>query len=187
MIQPISFEKRDSKKVCKLNKALYRLKQSRRLWYKFLKEALIKAGFIVMPYNKGVFIHLTKQLLLCCYIDDLLVAGPSTEIIDKVMNKASEGIKLQKMGKPSTFLGIQLEYNEGYNIKLYQTKYTELLLDRFNKNNIKMYDTPFEAGLKLEKSTYNATKEEINQFQKEISALLYLALKTRLDITYAVN
>ena len=66
VIQPIGFEK--GSKVCKLNKALYRLKQSPRLWYKHLKNILLKLGFITLPYNKGVF-YLSKILnytLLSC-------------------------------------------------------------------------------------------------------------------------
>ena len=56
------------------------------------------------------------------------------------------------MGKPLTFLGIEIEYNQGKSILLHQTKYTNNLLERFNKYYISKYTIPFEPGLKLDKS-----------------------------------
>ena len=58
------------------------------------------------------------------------------------------------MDKPNTFLSIQIEYNKGYSLLLYQTKYMLNLLIRFEKDtsNIIQYSIPFESNLKLEKS-----------------------------------
>ena len=90
------------------------------------------------------------------------------------------------MGTPSTFLGIEMEFKPNILI-LHQTKYVKNLLTRFNKENIKPYSTPIEAGIKLKKSKYKATQSEIILFQQQIGALLYLALKTRPNIATAVN
>ncbi len=187
VIQPIGFTKGSPSKVCKLNKALYGLKQSPRLWYTHLKAILLELGFTVLPYDEAVFIHSTYQIILCCHVDDSIVVGPNESIIRKVMNQASNKLKIQEMGKPSTFLGIEIEYIQGKSTTLHQTKYTLNLINRFNKSHILKYTTPFEPGLKLEKSKYTANSKEINDFQQQIGALLYLALKTRPDIAFAVN
>ena len=185
VIQPTGFAKGD--KVCKLNKALYGLKQSPRLWYTHLKSVLLNLGFVVLPYDEAVFIHPIHQVILCCHVDDIIAVGPTEAVINKLINKASEKLKIQAMGKPSTFLGIEIEYNQGKSILLHQTKYTNNLLERFNKYHISKYTTPFEPGLKLDKSRNQATAKEIKEFQQQIGALLYLALKTRPDIAFAVN
>ena len=99
--------------MCKLNKVLYRLKQSSRLWYKHLKDVLLKLGFITLPYDEGVFIYLKFQIILCCYVDDFIAAGFTNDLIRKVINIASKYIKLQEMGKPLIFLGIEMEFIKG--------------------------------------------------------------------------
>ena len=93
------------------------------------------------------------------------------------------------MGKPNTFLSIQIKYNKGYSLLLHQTKYMLNLLTRFEKDipNTIQYSTPFESNLKLEKSNTQANSKEIKEFQQQVGSLLYFAIKTRLDIVYAVN
>ena len=84
VIQPIGFEK-GTRKVCRLRKALYGLKQSPRLWYKHLTSILGDIGFKTLPYDDGVFIYTTEQIILICHVDDLLAFGASKAVIDKVL------------------------------------------------------------------------------------------------------
>lgn len=70
---------------------------------------------------------------------------------------------------------------------MYQTKYINNLLDRFNKRSIRYTNTPYTIGLKLRKSDIQAEKQDITLFQQQIGSLLYASIKTRPDITYAVN
>lgn len=70
---------------------------------------------------------------------------------------------------------------------MYQTKYINNLLIRFNKQNIRPSKTPYTIGLKLKKADLEAKKEEITLFQQQIGSILYASIKTRPDITYAVN
>ncbi|KAK1561567.1 uncharacterized protein LY79DRAFT_478109, partial [Colletotrichum navitas] len=46
--------------------------------------------------------------------------------------------------------------------------------------------TPIDNNIKLYKNKEQATKEEVLKYQQEIGALIYLALKTRIDITLPV-
>jgi hypothetical protein len=186
--QPIGFSVGD--KVCRLNKAIYGLKQSPRLWYKYLRSALESEGFKVSLYDEGVFIHSTKKLVLVCHVDDIIVVGPNKEHIRETMNKAakSKEIKLKEIGFPTTFLGIDLDIKPGESISLNLDRYTQKCLDIFYPTeNIPYYDTPMDTGVKLVKSEGQATASEIQAFQQQLGALLYLAMKTRLDIATPVN
>jgi hypothetical protein len=53
--------------------------------------------------------------------------------------------------------------------------------------DLKSYNTPYEKGVRLKKSTDQASIAEIRSFQQQIGSLLYLALKTRPDIAFPVN
>lgn len=186
-IQPTGFIK-DPTKRCLLNKASYGLKQSPRLWYNHLKDLLIKEGFIVFPYDEGVFIHIEKQLIINCHVDDFLIMGAKLEAINTIAKNLEKSLKLTSLGDISEFLGNEIIIDrKKKSIFIHQTKYTKKILKLYNKTSLQPASTPYEAGVKLRKATQQASKEEIQDYQQQIGSLLYLALKTRPDIAFAVN
>jgi hypothetical protein len=187
MIQPTGFGQKEPNQVCKLNKALYGLKQSPRLWYKHLSEVLQKEGFIVFPYDEGVFVHTEKQIIIACHVDDLLVTAAKEDTAKAVLNNIAKVIKLQYMGEISTFLGSEFVIDrKKRTLQIHQKKYTHHILELFNKLHQRGVTTPYQAGVKLTKNKLQASQEEITDFQRQVGSLLYLALKTRPDITFSV-
>ena len=186
MVQPTGFEQNPTM-VCKLNKALYGLKQSPRLWYKHLAEILKKEGFVVFPYDEGVFVHTEKQIIIACHVDDLLVVAADQATAKAVLNNIAKIIKLQYMGEISTFLGSEFEIDrKNRTIRIHQKKYTHHILDLYNKQQTRGVTTPYQPGVKLIKNKLQASQDEITDYQRQIGSLLYLALKTRPDITFSV-
>lgn len=177
-------------KCAKLNKALYGLKQSPRLWYNYLQNMLYKLNFTVLPYDEGVYINSISKCILICHVDDILVIHKDIQYIKDLSIEINKYIKLDELGLVSTFLGnrISIDYK---NKKLYidQIQYTKKLLSKFNiYDNIyyKPRDIPGEPGIKLQKNTVQASNIDIKEYQKQIGSLLYLALKTRPDITFDI-
>jgi hypothetical protein len=150
--QPIEFEKEPTK-VCKLLKALYRLKQSLRLWYNYLKILLLQEGFIVFPYDKGIFINISKSITICCHVDDFIISSPNKHMIDILILDLSKSLELVEMGQISTFLGNEfiLDYNS-QRITMHQCKYTDKILTQYSKKSIKKANTPYNYSTKLLKS-----------------------------------
>ena len=64
-------------------------------------------GFLTLPYNNSTFIHVTRELVILCYMDNFLVLGKSNTEIKEVLKEVSRKINLQDLGKVSTFLGIE--------------------------------------------------------------------------------
>src|SRR5437879_10783216 len=73
------------------------------------------------------------------------------------------------------------------NITINQYKYLDKIKIKFNKHNLTPVLTPVELGINLVKNENQASDEDIKIYQQQIGALLYLALKTRPDIAFAVN
>lgn len=171
-----------------MKKALYGLKQSPRLWYQFLSKILAKFGFRVFPYDEGIYINSESQCILICHVDDILALHKDLSYIQNLIAKISNFIKIEEIGVVSMFLGnnITIDY---LNKTLYidQKAYTEKLLRKFEiygNPSYKPTKIPGEPGLKLKKNATSASPSDINDFQKQIGSLLYLALKTRPDITF---
>ena len=59
--------------VCKLNKALYSLKQSPQVWYKTLLQFLHEASFT--PLNADHLVFVKNSTYIAIYVDDLLLIG----------------------------------------------------------------------------------------------------------------
>ena len=57
----------------------------------------------------------------------------------------------------------------------------------YNNNNYKPKLLSEESDIKLAKNTTTASNTDIQQYQQEIGSILYLALKTRLDITFSIS
>jgi hypothetical protein len=71
--------------VCKLNKGVYGLKQSGRLWNKLLKSELEKIGFITGEANNTVFFRYGPDgsvEIAGWYVDDGLLAADSPQSMD---------------------------------------------------------------------------------------------------------
>jgi len=189
--------------VAKLNKALYGLKQSPRLFYQFITNIFVnKLGFEIIPIDEGVFIHPEKRLLIACHVDDLLVAGPTNNIIKDFEKVAKKYLNLECLGALCDFLGntIQINYDRR-EVVIHQRGYTNKIINKYclkeeintanNNNPYNKYKYPprIKPGYDnlLKKNTGQATPTEILQFQKEIGSLLFLALKSRPDIAYNVT
>ena len=98
----------------------------------------------------------------------MLVVGPNKEKIQELMKKASKKtkLKLKNLRTPTSFLGLDITIKEGKSISLNLTRYTKKYLEQWDPNNsIPYYNTLVELGIKLEKSSYIATIEEVKDYQ----------------------
>ena len=66
--------------VVQLNKALYGCVEAAALWYRDLRDKLVRDGFEANPYDQCVFIKMGEdgiQITITLHVDDLLVTSLS--------------------------------------------------------------------------------------------------------------
>ena len=73
-------------KVCKLLKSLYGLKQAPKQWHEKFDKTLTFAGFAVNEADKCVYYRYGggEGVILCLYVDDILIFGSSLKVIEEV-------------------------------------------------------------------------------------------------------
>ena len=175
--------------LLKLNKSLYRLKQSAKIQYFILYNTLVELDFSSLKTENCIVINKDKNIIICVYIDDLVIISLSIDTIDSTMKSLEKYFKLKNLGLVKNYLGIDIDLNisKAY-IKLNQSKYIKKILDKYKILDCKDIYTPIDSdvGYKLVYNKGLATKDTIKQFQGVIGLLLYLTLGIKLDIAYSI-
>ncbi|RVW72768.1 Retrovirus-related Pol polyprotein from transposon RE2 [Vitis vinifera] len=187
MHQPPGFEDPSQPQhVCKLKKSIYGLKQAPRQWYKALRDALLRFGFIHSATDNSLFIYKSHDILCYClvYVDDIIVTSNTLSFVNNIINKLGSTFSVKDMGSLHYFLGIEV-IPTPQGLFLSQHQYIRDLLSRTSMENAKETLTPMSTTAKLTVQD-NSECVDSTEYRKIIGALQYLGL-TRPNIAFAVN
>jgi hypothetical protein len=97
--------------VCKLDKAIYGLKQASRAWYSKLSTKLVQLGFIASKGDTSLFIYMKGEVIiyLLIYVDDIVVASSSNQVVEALLSNLRKDFALKDLGPLHYFLGIEAE------------------------------------------------------------------------------
>ena len=100
MTQPHGFAGSDKSVVCKLKKAIYGLKQTPRAWYERLTKTLLTFGFVQSKCDPSLLVFKTVSdcLYLLIYVDDIIITGSSSVLIQKLITKLHAVFALKQLG-----------------------------------------------------------------------------------------
>lgn len=92
---------------------------------------------------------------------------------------------MKVLGEIKEYLGINVEYDyRKCEMKLSQTTYIESLVNKYQLQNSRLYSTPMETKLRIEKA--EKCESDI-KYRNLIGALLYISSSTRPDVSHSVN
>uniref|UniRef100_A0A803NGE1 Retrovirus-related Pol polyprotein from transposon TNT 1-94 n=1 Tax=Cannabis sativa TaxID=3483 RepID=A0A803NGE1_CANSA len=145
--------------VCKLQKAIYCLKQAPMAWFETLKNTLLSWGYTNSKSDTSLFFTNTtgSLLLILVYVDDILITGANASQVHRT----------------------------GNTISLNQQKYICDLLAKTQLLDSKSQPTPMCSSTKIIATT-GTPMQNPTQYRSIIGALQYLTM-TRPDISFSVN
>jgi hypothetical protein len=116
----------------KLQKSLYGLKQSGRMWYNRLSEYLLQKGYSNNDDCPCVFIKKSQKgfCIISVYVDDLNIIGTQRDI-DEARNHLKTEFEVKDLGNTKFCLGLQLEHLPT-GIFVHQSAYIQKVLEKFN-------------------------------------------------------
>ena len=175
--------------VCRLKKSLYGLKQSPRCWNTALDQLLKEIGFVQSESDPCIYRESSGELfLLGVYIDDIVMASKSQARLKEVKKSLAKRFDIKDLGKLHHFLGMKIIQDEATGkVWVGQQAYTESLLRKFGMEDAKPVATPVDTSTKLVKGKESDECADQQQYQSAVGSLLYLAMATRPDITFAVS
>ena len=123
--------------------------------------------------------------IITVYVDDIIIACKSLDYLSDIKSYLSSHYKMKDLGELHYFLGVNIVQGDG-NIFINQSNYAEAVLKKFGFENSKPVSTPVDVSSVLEKATEDSELFDCETYQSAVGSLLYLSIKTRPDITFAV-
>ena len=147
---------------------------------------MTSAGFAINEADTCVYYHYSggKGVILCLYVDDILIFGISINEINDVKSFLSQNFDMKDLREADVILNIKL--NKGENgITVLRSHYVEKVLNRFGYMDCKPSPTPYDPSLILQKNK-RLGKGHLRSSQI-IGLLMYLASAIRPDISFIVS
>ena len=176
----------DNETCLSLNKGLYGLSRSPKLFYDFATGTLIKIGFVKSISDPCLFFR--DGLIVITYVDDFGIAFKTKDKLEEFL-KQLEAHSLAYTREESfhEFLGIQINKLEDGTLLLTQRGLIKKILEASNMQGCNTATTPAEvAALSAHKDAEPFDGTEFNP-RSIVGMLLYLATNTRIDIALAVS
>lgn len=184
----VDLDNNSSKKIVKLNKAIYGLKQSSRSWYEKVDQCLTEVGFKRSQIEPCVYTKFNEdvKVIIALYVDDFFVYSNCNVETDNLISVLSSKFHIKDLGQVKQCLGMRVNIDEKNNTcTLDQEQYIDELLIKFNMLNCKEAGTPMESKLNIDKND-NVNDDSI-PYQQLIGSLMYLSVLTRPDIAFSVS
>ncbi|CAM9386001.1 unnamed protein product, partial [Heterosigma akashiwo] len=182
-------------KVWKLNKALYGLQQSPRLWYMELHEHLLSLGFQRSGYESCLYTRRDDssggELMVAVYVDNLVISGSSSAMVSEFKRSLASKYDLTDLGELTQILGIKVVLRDKRNKCFYlsQTSFIKDAVSKFGLDYLPACKTPMDhtvdytptLGFKADLS------DDANRYRSIVGTLAWVANWTRPQLTFTVH
>ncbi|KAJ8463851.1 hypothetical protein ONZ45_g17438 [Pleurotus djamor] len=188
MMQPPGY-KDGTGKVCKLNLSLYGLKQAGREWNIELDGTFAELGYTRLFADQCVYYREKNEELgiVGVHVDDMGILASTDEAMKEIKEELGTKFEISDMGELKQIVSLEVtrDWDEG-TITLSQSQYIKRVLERYGMEDSRPVKMPMDPRVKLTKTPPGIT-HEIPQYAAAIGSLMYAAIGTRPDISYAVQ
>ncbi len=171
--------------VCLLQKSLYGLRTSPRIWQEVLEKAMQEFGFVKSMVEEGLWY--SGKLILWIYVDDLIISYLCDQEINRFEQFLTGLFKIRCLGKPTRIVGIDFLYAEDGQIVLSQELYCKELMQKHNISSNEIVRVPLKDRIENMEPGEVLGALEQKLFQSIIGSILYLVVCTRPDLAFVAS
>lgn len=177
-----------STQVCRLNKAIYGLKQAARCWFQLFEKSLLEIGFISNAADRCTYIlnkgNVMKNIYIILYVDDLVIATADIKTMNSLKNYLRSKFQMTDLNDIKYFIGMRITRTND-KITLDQNKYLQTVLQKFNMQDCKPQKTPIET--KINYVALNSDEHFDAPCRNLLGCIMYAMVCTRPDLSLSVN
>jgi hypothetical protein len=147
---PMFIKQGEEKKVYRLHKALYGLRQAPRVWNSKLDTVLHDLGFTKCKAEHGLYTRVKNRvrLIVGVHVDDLVILGECDKEVNLFKGEMKRVFWMSDLGPLSYYLGIEVKQG-AHGIQVSQSSYAMKLLEKAGMGSCNPCATPMQAKLKL--------------------------------------
>ena len=133
-----------------------------------------------------------QELVVTSSVDDLMVTG-TTELVAHFRREIQKRFEMTDGGKLRWILNIEVQFDVAtQTARMRQLNAIDALAARFNLENAHPVSTPLDPNARLTREHSPKTQAEADEmadvpYRQLVGSLMYLAVATRPDISYAVQ
>lgn len=180
-----------------LRKGIYGMKQASRIWNKTFHAAMVSFGFRRLDVEWCIYVRESTSgtILVAVHVDDIISAASSPDENQRFKDQLRSQWQISDLGEIKFALGIAVSRDlAACSISLSQTALIDRIVSTFGQSDAHPADTPMVAGSKLVRpdksiplSPDDADWVARTPFRSLIGHLMYVAIATRPDISFAVS
>ena len=197
MEQPKGFEEQGKEEwVWMIQRGLYGMKQSGRIWNQMMNEQMLTWGFTRLSCESCIYYRSSDSgtIMSAIHVDDFLSITSNKTENERFKDQMRNIWTISDLGAVRFVIGITVTWDRpNHTVMLSQTTLIDKIVSQFGQRNASPVPVPMDPGLKLRRADYKKlTHEELDQISKLpyrslVGCLLYLSIGTRPDITYSVQ
>ena len=177
-----------TKRVYKLLKTLYGLRDSPLVWSREVVKLMKEVGFRPLMSESCVFVNEDKFVWIMVYVDDIAIAAWSKAEIDRVAHQLGSKFMLTEIGEVKTFLGLRLIRDRKLRtVQISQGPYIERVLGRKSWTNLNGVGSPLDNRMKYDPDLPELEGQDRVEFLELVGSAQWISNNTRPDVTYAAN
>ena len=176
-------------KVCKLQKGLYELKQSARVWNQRIGQELKQSGLLATISDHSVWINADRSLILALYVDDIVLFARDMQALRQIKGVLSKTFNMKDLGPVTTILGIRVRRDRAQRMLwIDQSHYIDDILEEFQYQDCTPLQIPAEGYEYLQSvGAHNESFTDIAKYQRALGELNWLVRGTRIDLAFVVH
>ena len=197
MEQPRGFEEPGKEAwVWQLQRSLYGMKQSGRIWNKTMNEAMLSWGFMRLSCESCIYYRKEESgiIVAAVHVDDFLSIADRLSANERFKSQMQEIWKISSSGEARYCVGIGITRDrEKRTVSLSQTALIDKIIRQFGQQDSYPINSPMDPGLKLRRPDKKGISSEDRYrldklpYRSLVGCLIYLSIGTRPDISYAVQ
>lgn len=175
-------------KFVKLNKSLYGLKQSGKVWYEKLNDKLLHFDFQKSSSDPCIYIHNSKPIFIGVYVDDLVICGNLVADIVDTKSQLSSCFPIKDLGIINTVIGWKITRDRSTRtLCISQSDYILSKIESLGLSDAKVYNSPLDGYDAILPAEDGEQQADNSAYPSAIGSLGYASNSTRPDICFATS
>jgi hypothetical protein len=184
-----------ARKICKLQKFIYVLRQASQSWNLCFDEAVKEFGFMKNVKEPCVYKKVSGSTVafLVLYVDDILLIRNDIPMMEAIKSSLRKSFSMKNLGEVAYILGIKIYRDRSKRlIGLSEDAYIDRILNRFNLPDSKKGFLPMSHGITYSKKQCPMDPDEqermrVIPYASAIGCIIYAMICARLDVSYALS